>query len=339
VARGLLARRRYGAEVTIDTVLKIDTRPARSICAPVPGDEGGTGFIGFANEESGCIVATARDARGIKDQFCAFHSDYGELNTMMYPMAFVSKLFPATLAGLILLSSCGDPKPGDAKTEAPALAALDPAAVATITGKVTFTGEKPAQRTLSMDAVPACANQHKGPIVVEDTIVNTNGTLKNVFVYVKSGLPARQWPVPKTAVALDQKGCVYSPRVLGVMTGQDLEITNNDPSMHNVHPLPKNNTEWNSSQAPKGEKMIKQFEKEDIMIPFKCNVHPWMKAYVGVVSHPFYAVTGDDGGFSLKGLPPGNYTLEAWHEKLGTQEIKVSVAAKDSKSADFSYKK
>ena len=256
---------------------------------------------------------------------------------MMYPMASVSKFFPAAVAGLVLLSSCGGTPPGEKKTEAPA---PDPAAdaAASVTGKVTFTGAKPAPKTIGMDAVPACANQHKGPILVADTVVNANGTLKNVFVYVKSGLPARQWPVPQTAVSLDQKGCIYTPRVLGVMAGQDLEITNNDPSMHNVHPMPKNNKEWNTSQAPKGEKMSKQFEKEDIMIPFKCNVHPWMKAYVGVLSHPFFAVTEEDGSFTLKGLPPGDYTLEAWHEKLGTQEIKVTVAAQDSKTADFAFK-
>ncbi|MFN0106660.1 MAG: carboxypeptidase regulatory-like domain-containing protein [Bryobacteraceae bacterium] len=255
-------------------------------------------------------------------------------------MAFVSKYSPATLAGLLLLACCGDgAKPEEKKAEAtiPAVP-LDGAAAGTIAGKVTFSGDKPAAKTISMDAVPACANQHKGPIPTEDTVVNANGTLKNVFVYVKAGLPARQWPVPTTAVSLDQRGCIYTPRVFGVMVGQDLEISNNDPSMHNVHPLPKNNKEWNMSQAPKGDKMIKQFEKEDIMIPFKCNVHPWMKAYGGVVSHPFFAVTGDDGGYSVKGLPPGDYTLEAWHEKLGTQEIKVTVAAKDTKTADFAFK-
>ncbi len=258
---------------------------------------------------------------------------------MMYPMALVSKIFPAFVAGMVLLSSCGggETKPEEKKATAPA-PPIDEASAATITGKVTFTGEKPAPKTISMDAVPACANQYKGPIVAEDTVVNTNGTLKNVFIYVKSGLPARQWAAPKTPVLLDQKACVYAPRVLGLMVGQDLEISNNDPSMHNVHPLPKNNKEWNTSQAPKGEKIVKQFEKEEVMVRFKCNVHPWMVAWVGVVSHPFHAVTGEDGSFSLKGLPPGEYTLAAWHEKLGTQEIKVTVAAKESKAADFSYK-
>jgi len=257
-------------------------------------------------------------------------------------MASALKMVPVLTAGLILLASCGgggtsEEKKADTPAPAPA-AEIDPAAAATITGKVSFTGEKPVARPISMDAVPACASQHKGPILSQDTVLNGNGTLKNVFIYVKSGLPARQWAAPRTPVLLDQKACVYEPRVVGLMVGQDLEISNNDPSMHNVHPLPKNNKEWNTSQAPKGEKIIKQFEKEEVMVRFKCNVHPWMVAWVGVVSHPFFAVTGDDGSFSLKGLPPGEYTLEAWHEKLGTQEIKVTVAAKESKAADFSFK-
>lgn len=260
---------------------------------------------------------------------------------MMYRMASLPKFSLALAAGLLLLASCGGggAKPEEKKADAPpAAAAIDPASAGSITGKVSFTGEKPASKPISMDAVPACASQHKGAIPAEDTIVNANGTLKNVFVYVKAGLPVRQWPAPKTPVQLDQKGCIYAPRVVGLMVGQDLEISNNDPSMHNVHPLPKNNKEWNTSQAPKGEKIVKQFEKEEIMIRFKCNVHPWMTAWIGVVSHPFFAVTSEDGTFKLDGLPPGDYTLEAWHEKLGTQEIKVTVAAKESKSADFAFK-
>lgn len=260
---------------------------------------------------------------------------------MMFPMTSVLRWFPAGMAGLLMIVSCGGPKTeekaGDGRAPVSAQP-VDPSVASTITGKVSFNGEKPAVKTISMDAVPACANQHKGAIPVEDTVVNSNGTLKNVFVYVKSGLPSRQWAVPQTAVTLDQQGCVYSPRVLGVMTGQELEISNNDPSMHNVHPLPKNNKEWNTSQAPKGEKIVKHFDKEEIMIPIKCNVHPWMRAYVGVVAHPFFAVTDDDGSFTLKGLPPGDYTLEAWHEKLGTQEVHVIVGEKETKSSDFTFK-
>lgn len=257
-------------------------------------------------------------------------------------MRFVWLHVPALAAGLVLLVSCGGSKTDEKKAEAPAspaaTAPLDEASLAAIDGKVTFSGEKPAAKPVSMDAVPACANQHKGALPPQDTLVGAAGELQNVFVYVKAGLPARQWPVPQDPVSMDQKGCVYTPRVLGVMVGQDFEVTNNDPTMHNVHPLPKNNKEWNTSQAPKGEKIVRTFDKEEIMVPFKCNVHPWMRAHLGVVSHPFFAVTGADGTFQLKGLPPGEYTLEAWHERLGTQEIKVSVAAKETKSASFSFK-
>jgi len=240
-------------------------------------------------------------------------------------------------AAALLLSSCGG---GDTKSEAKKEAPpLDPAPIGTITGKVTFSGEKPASRHINMDAVPACANQHKGELPPQDMVVGKAGELKNVFVYVKAGLPARQWPTPSTPVEINQKGCLFTPRVLGIMVGQELVFTNDDPTMHNIHPTPKNNREWNSSQAPKGEKIVKKFDKEDVMIPFKCNVHPWMRANVGVLAHPFFAVTSDDGSFSLKDLPAGEYTLEAWHEKLGTQEIKVSVAAKETKSADIAFKK
>lgn len=251
---------------------------------------------------------------------------------------------PVAIAAALFAVSCGgtatktDEKSESVKSAAPPAEPVDPALAGSIAGKVAFTGSKPKPKVISMDAVPACANQHKEPLLAQDTLVNANGTLQNVFVYVKSGLPQRQWPAPAEAVHLDQTGCMYAPRVVGVMVGQDLAITNNDPTNHNIHPIPANNREWNESQPPKGEKKIKTFDKEEVMIPFKCNVHPWMRAYVGVVAHPYFAVTGADGSFSLKGLPPGEYTLEAWHEKLGTQEIKVTVGAKEAKTADFAFK-
>ncbi len=138
----------------------------------------------------------------------------------------------------------------------------------------------------------------------EEALVNDNGTLRNTFVWIKSGLPDRQWPVPTTSVKLEQSGCMYKPHVIGVMTGQGIEIINDDPTNHNIHPLPKINQEWNESQPPKGDPKTKSFAREEVMIPVKCNVHPWMRAYIGVVSHPFFAVTGDDGTFTIKGLPP-----------------------------------
>ena len=193
-------------------------------------------------------------------------------------------------------------------------------------------------KNLSMDATPACARAHSTPQKSQEVLVNDNGTLKNVFVYVKSGLPDKQWSPPGGAIKLEQKGCMYEPHVMGVMTNQEIEIINDDPTNHNIHPLPKDNKEWNESQPPKGDPKKKAFARQEVMIPVKCNVHPWMRAYIGVVAHPFFAVTGDDGTFTLKGVPPGTYKIEAWHEKFGTKEMDVTIAPKDSKTADFEFK-
>ena len=245
---------------------------------------------------------------------------------------------------LILLAACGSEKKEDAKVvseaapAAPAAPAVDAATAATISGKAIFSGEKPKRAAISMDAVPNCARQHDKPLLAEDAIVGAGGALAKVCVYVKSGLPAGSYPVTAMPVGLDQKGCVYSPHVLGLMVGQGLAITNSDPANHNVHPMPRNNKEWNESQPPQSDKKVKTFDKPEVGILFKCNVHPWMRAYVSVLPHPFFAVTGEDGTFSIKGLPPGEYTVEAWHEKFGTQEIKIKVEAKDSKSAEFTFK-
>jgi Carboxypeptidase regulatory-like domain len=246
-------------------------------------------------------------------------------------------------ASLLLLSGCGKSDTSEApkKDEAPAAAATAPADdanAATVTGKVSFTGDKPAMKTISMDATPACSRQHSTAQKSQEVIVNDNGTLKNTFVWIKSGLPDKQWPVPAGSVKLEQKGCMYEPHVLGVMANQNIEVVNGDPTNHNIHPLPKVNREWNESQPPGGDAKMKTFAREEVMIPVKCNVHPWMRAYIGVVGNPFFAVTGDDGTFTIKGLPPGTYTIEAWHEKYGTQDAQITVAPKESKTNDFSFK-
>jgi Carboxypeptidase regulatory-like domain len=247
-------------------------------------------------------------------------------------------------AAALVLASCGGGSKEEAKKEEAAPAAAAPTAAeeanaATITGKVVFTGEKPVMRTIDMSDKPVCMRAHAGsPQKSEEVMVNDNGTLRYVFVWVKSGLPDRQWPTPATPVELDQKGCMYAPHVIGVMTNQGILIKNDDPTNHNIHPLPKINQEWNESQPPGGDSKTKSFPRQEVMIAVKCNVHPWMRAYIGVVAHPFFAVTGDDGTFTIKGLPPGNYTLEAWHEKYGPQDVQVTVAPKESKSVDFTFK-
>jgi len=157
-----------------------------------------------------------------------------------------------------------------------------------------------------------------------------------VLIYVKDGLSSKKYDAPKEKAVFDQEGCVYIPYVLGVQVGQEVVIQNSDNTLHNVHTLSTKNSSFNAGQPIKGHKLSKKFDKAETF-KVKCDVHSWMGAYIGVFSHPFFAVTGDDGSFTLKGLPAGNYTIEAWHEKYGTQTMKVTVGASDKKSVEFKY--
>lgn len=206
-----------------------------------------------------------------------------------------------------------------------------------ITGKILFEGPRPKLAIIQMDKDPVCVAKHKEPVHVEDGEVNPNGTLRNAFVYVKSGA-AVSYPVPKEAVVLTQNGCMYEPHVLGIMAGQELEVVSKDPTTHNIHPMPKDNPEWNQSQPPGAAPLVRRFAHPEIMIPVKCNQHPWMRAYIGVTRNPFYTVTGSDGTFSIKGLPPGDYTIEVWTATFGSQDREVSVPPNRSASADFTFK-
>ena len=215
---------------------------------------------------------------------------------------------------------------------------IDPATVGEITGQVAFEGKAPAKVRIRMDAVPACVQANKEPRFTEEVVVNENNTLRDVFVYVKDGLGNRTFTPPAEPAVLDQQGCWYVPHVLGIMAGQKLDIKNSDPTNHNIHPLPVSNREFNQSQPPGAANLSEQFARPEVMIPVKCNVHPWMKAYIGVVSNPFHAVTDDQGAFTLKGLPPGDYTIEAWQEKYGAQEQKVTIGPSESKAITFTFK-
>ena len=222
------------------------------------------------------------------------------------------------------------PAPAAAPTANP----VDPATAATVTGRVTFTGTAPAAQPISMASDPRCTNTGA---VTETVVTGANGTLQNVFVYVKDGLGDLKFPVPSMPVVLDQKGCQYRPHVFGVQVGQPVEILNSDPTLHNIHALPMTNQDFNVGQALQGLRHTHTFSTREVMVPFKCDVHRWMNAYVGVLDHPFHAVTQADGSFSLKGLPPGTYTVEAWHEKLGTMTQSVTVGAKETKEVAFSF--
>jgi len=188
-----------------------------------------------------------------------------------------------------------------------------------------------------MDSDPNCAQQG-GNASNESVVVGADGALQNVFVYVKDGLGTLRFPIPSAAVVIDQKGCRYVPHVLGVQAGQRVEILNSDPTLHNIHAVPMANREFNTGQPIPGMRHAHQFTAREVMVPFKCDVHPWMNAYVGVLDHPFFGVTGADGSFELKGLPPGTYTIEAWHETLGAQTQMVTIGAKETGTVAFSFK-
>ena len=242
--------------------------------------------------------------------------------------------------GLVVLTGCSSKKseestaaPGTAAAPAPAATPIDQATAASVSGTVSFTGTAPKPAKIDMSQDPAC----KGMNMAETEVVD-GGKVANVFVYVKDGLGNRTFDVPKDPVTIDQSGCKYHPHVLGVMAGQTIKIVNSDPTTHNIHPTPADNREWNESQPPQAPALEKTFAREEIMLPVKCNQHPWMKMYVNVVKSPFYAVTGPDGKFEIKGLPPGTYTIAFVQEKLGTQEQKVTLAAKDSKTVDATFK-
>ena len=248
----------------------------------------------------------------------------------MTPALHVALIFLA-----VLISACG----GDSEPPAPAptVSPVDPATASNIAGKITFEGTPPKPGVVRMDSDPNCVQQ--GATTTEETVViGTDGALQNVFVYVKDGLGNLRFPIPSEAIVLDQKGCRYIPHVLGAQVGQRVEILNSDPTLHNVHAIPKSNQEFNTGQPLPGMKHTHQFSTREVMVPFKCDVHPWMQAFIGVLDHPYFGVTGPDGAFTLKGLPPGTYTIEAWHEKLGTQTQTVTIGANESKDIALSFK-
>ena len=211
-------------------------------------------------------------------------------------------------------------------------------AASSITGTVTFDGKVPTLRPLAMDADPACAKKHSKPVPSEMLILGSGNTMANIMVWVSKGLPAgKTWPAPKNPAVLDQKGCQYVPHVQGIMVGQPYRILNSDGILHNVHALPKVNRAFNKPMPATMKETTTTFDKPENMFQIKCDVHPWMSAYVGVFTHPFFSATGTDGKFTISGLDPGTYEITAWHERLGTQTASVTVAANETKSQNFKF--
>ena len=208
---------------------------------------------------------------------------------------------------------------------------------ASIRGVVHFEGKIPAAKPVNMAADPVCARQHPSPILAQEVMIDGKGDLQNVIVFVSEGLGERAFDPPSQAAVVEQKGCLYEPHVMALRSNQPLEVVNDDATSHNIHPTPANNREWNKAEPP-GSKLEEAFAREEIAIPVKCNVHPWMKGYIAVFKHPFFAVTGKDGSFDLANLPPGTYTIKAWHEKLGTATQTVTVGASEAKEISFVFK-
>ncbi len=251
---------------------------------------------------------------------------------------FTGKTSTVLVLGALAAAACGGGAPPaeapPATTAAPA--AAPPAGTASVSGKVKFEGTAPAPEKVKVAADPKCQQMHPQGLE-KQTVAVKDGGLAHAFVYVKSGV-AGSFPTPTEPVLLDQQGCMYHPHVLAVQTGQPLLIRNSDDTLHNIHPRPTVNAEFNFGQPRKGSENTRTFDKPEIMIPVGCDVHPWMRSYISVVSHPFFAVSGDDGRYEIKNLPAGDYEVEVYHGKLKALSSKVSVKDGEKATLDFTFK-
>ena len=257
--------------------------------------------------------------------------------------------FFSVVGSMLLLTVCSKGNQSSAAPAAPpaepaaqptaAANSHDPAAGGTVTGKIKFTGTAPRNPAIDMSEEAACKAKYKTTPTEENVVAGPANALANVFVYVKSGVPAgHTFPAPATPVVINQDGCRYHPHVFGIMVGQPFEIDNSDPVLHNIKAIAKANRPFNVSQPSAGMKTTRPpFTAPEVMVNLECNVHGWMHAYLGVRPDPFYAVSGPDGSFKIEGLPPGTYTIEAWHEKFGTQTATVTIAGTESKTQNFTF--
>jgi plastocyanin len=248
--------------------------------------------------------------------------------------------FGAALIAAALVSCGGGEQPAEptAPVAAPVGRAIDPATAGSVTGGVKLEGTPPRMRPINMAADPVCVGMHPQAATTENVVVGDNAALQNVYVYLKGDFSGYAIPAATAPAGLDQRGCMFHPHVLGVQANQQLRVTNSDQTTHNVHPVPKNNREWNETQPPGSAPLVREFPREEIAIPVKCNIHPWMQSYVAVSSHPYFQVTGQDGKFSMANVPPGNYTLVAWHELYGMSEQAVTIGPSESRTVDFTFK-
>jgi len=240
---------------------------------------------------------------------------------------------------LLVAAGCGGGEPGGEAgggEAAPMESPVDPATAGHVSAAVTFSGTAPTTAPINMSSERVCAEKHATQPTEQSFVAGPNGGLANVFVYVREGLGDLQFPTPSAAVVLDQDGCVYDPHVLGAQVGQSLTIRNSDGILHNIKASPSENRPFNVSQ-PVNMDTNRSFSVPEVMIPVQCDVHSWMNAYIGVVEHPYYAVSDANGSVSLEGLPPGDYVVEAWHERYGTMSTNVTVATGQTAEISFEF--
>ena len=243
-------------------------------------------------------------------------------------------LFAVILGSLVI--SCGK-KEQTAEAPPEPTAIIDPATAGSITGTVKLEGIPPVFRPIDMSAEPACVRANRTPVVPPGGVLGPHDALADVVVYVKSGLGNYKYDQPTEPAVLDQKGCMYIPRILAFRTHQLLDIKNTDPVTHNVHPMPHDNKPWNRSLPQGADPFVASFPNQELAIPVACNIHPWMRAYLFVFAHPYFQVTSKPGDFDLANLPPGTYTIEAWHERFGTLDQTVTIGPKESKTITFTF--
>ncbi|MBM4256498.1 MAG: hypothetical protein FJ147_11470 [Deltaproteobacteria bacterium] len=238
---------------------------------------------------------------------------------------------------LALISACGGGGGQESSKSAQPATPLDLSTVGTISGIVRFEGTPPEQSVAQLSGWAECASQHpQGNPLAGDVLVK-DGRVENALVYIKDGLGNRVFATPSEAVSVDQKGCIFLPRVAGVQVDQPLKFLNSDALAHNVHGSPQTAKAWNISLSVKGMSRSVKIDKPEAVIEVKCDIHPWMRVYVGAFSHPYFAASSSDGSFTLRNLPPGEYTLEAWHERFGTRSQKVSLSAKETKEVEVKF--
>jgi len=245
------------------------------------------------------------------------------------------------ITAAVVLGACGKSQPPQKSevAKSPEYFHADPATAGTLRGRITFHGAAPAKTAISMNAEAWCEAAHKkDPVFDQAVMVGKDAGLANAFVYIQAGLEGKTFEPVKETVTIDQHGCMFQPRAIGIRAGQTLIVTNSDEVSHNIHPLAKNNREWNQQQPPQSPALQRKFARAEVMIPVKCNVHAWMHAYIGVVEHPYFAVTGPDGSFAWINVPPGDYTIAVWHEKLGEQSRQVHLEKSGQAAVDFVYR-